>query len=158
MTIDGNSTGDSNAAVDGSITPVRFYVQPPPNLKFELVQVSIEVSDSGLLNIDSYGNVAGPLANGIQFFTIFNGVEKLDLNPFRSNRQLITLGPTVTQVPFAGNVNVNTYSFNVWEHIEQGPVISGNNNDRFGVIIQDDLRDLMNHTITVKGNMRIESI
>ena len=47
MTLDGLAMGDGDQAVDGSITPVRFYVQPPDNDDWRISAFTMAVSGTG---------------------------------------------------------------------------------------------------------------
>lgn len=158
--IDGLVTGNSSANTDGSITPVKFYIQPDINLIYNLSFVSIEISDSGNPAIDDYGSITGPLANGIQFFLEINGVETDFGMAIKTNRELITLGPATQQLSFSGSTKVTTYGFDVLEHAPRSSVIrlSGDTFDKFGFIVQDDLSSLIEHTLTIKGSSIIRTI
>ena len=158
MTLDGSPAGNPNANVDGSVTPVKFYITPSANQDIEVVQVGIEVSDSGNPGLDDYGNIAGPLLNGIQFFVEVDGVEVNVFNPLTSNRELINLGPVVERAAFSGSTVVNLYSFNAWQHAKSGLMIRGDRNEKFGVKINDNLSSLIAHTFVVKGNIRLASV
>ncbi len=158
MTDDGDPAGNADADVDGSITPVEFFIQPLPTTAFEVVQVTVEISDAGNPGLNDFGNIVGPLANGVQFFIDQKGSRLLFGNPIKTNRSLIGLGPIVQRLPFQGGVEVGTFTFNVFEHAKQGILLSGNTNDKFGIIIQDNLLALEAHTVVVKGNIRLETV
>lgn len=65
LDLTGDGTGAKDAAVDGSVTPVKFKIQPPAGRHFILhrLLVYIECSRVGF-SADTYGNVA-KLANGV---------------------------------------------------------------------------------------------
>ncbi len=158
MTLDGDPMGDGDMAVDGSITPVEFFIQPSVGLQFHSTITSIEVSDSGTPVLEDYGSITGPLANGIQFFIDFNGVITDIFAPIKSNRDLLNLAPDLSRADFAGNQSVEIYTFDIKRHSDSFVNLYSSTADRFGVRIQDDLTSLEAHSVTVKGNIRLRTI
>lgn len=152
--------GDDKANVNGSIIPVKFWVQPEINEIFELVFASIEISDSGNPGLDDYGSIVGPLTNGIQFFVEVNGFEVTFGEPIKSNRELVNLGPISQQLSFSGSTKITTHSFNILDHAPQTAAVklNGSTNDKFGFIVQDNLLSLLEHTLTIKGSSLIKTI
>ena len=140
-----------DAAVDGSITPVKFWVQPLPNEFFELTKTTVGISDSGNPSVQDYGSIVGPLANGIQFFIELNGQEILFGPPIDSNVELINRAPEVQEIQFSGSVRLRVHTFDLLDHTSRGVTLNGATNDKFGVVIRDDLSSLVTHTFTIKG-------
>lgn len=158
MTDDGVLGTNANAAVNGSITPVDFWVQPPPTTEFVLNRLAIEVSDGGNPGLDDYGAITGPLPNGIQFFIERDTVKEDFGGPITSNREIVSIFPEVEILPFAGSIQLRLYSFDVFTHSNSPVVLQGNTNDKFGVTIQDNLLTLANHSFSVKGNVRAVNV
>ena len=150
-TDDGLPDGEQNANVNGSITPVDFYVQPVPGETFAIKHISIEVSDSGNPGIDDYGNIVGPLANGIGFFVELDGVKFQQGTNYHSNRELMNLGPVTQQLDFSGSTKVTIFNFDLASYDERGIVIQGKKNEKFGITINDDLTTLIHHGFNIKG-------
>lgn len=158
MTLDGDPDGDMNMAVDGSITPVEFYVAPLHGFQFFITIISIELSDSGVPVLSDYGSITGPLTNGIQFFIDHDG-DVIDLfQPAKDNRDLLKLAPTLSRRDFAGNQSLEIYTFNTKRHSNAPIILNSASNDRFGVRVQDDVRALTAHSVVVKGNIRLRDI
>ena len=150
-TVDGQQGSDNDAAVNGSITPVDFFISPPADTTYEIFAVSLEISDSGAPALSDYGSVAGPLANGTLVFAVMGGVEVPLSAPVKENRDLITLGPNSSRFEYTASVTVTTYEFNLLETATSGILIQGNKGDSIGFRIADDLSSLINHSITIKG-------
>jgi len=158
MTDDGIIGTNSNAAVDGSSTPVKFFIQPLQTTEFLVSQVAIEISSSGNPGIDDYGSITGPLTNGLQFFTEIDGVEADFGGPLKSNREVIQLFPNFQEVMFAGSIELRVYTFDVLAHSKSPIRLNGNTFDKFGVIVQDNLSSLVDHSISCKGNIRLINV
>lgn len=158
MTLDGDPAGDANMAVDGSITPVEFFITPSAGTQFHSSITSIEVSDSGSPVLSDYGSISGPLTNGIQFFLDIGGVITDIFAPIKSNRDLLNLAPALTRQNFAGNQSLEIYTFDTRLHSNAPVVLNSATGDRFGVRIQDDLTMLIEHSVVTKGNIRLRNI
>ena len=52
----------------------------------------------------------------------------------------------------------NAYDFNINQYADRGFLLNGNKNDKYGVIIQDDLSGLTSQTFAVKGSLRVSNI
>ena len=158
MTLDGDPMGDANMAVDGSVTPVEFFIRPTAGFQFFSSITSIEVSDSGSPTLTDYGSITGPLTNGIQFFVDIDGVVTDILAPIKSNRDLLNLAPTLTRQDYSGNQSLEIYTFDTGLHADSPVVLNSASGDRFGVRVQDDLSTLIAHSVVTKGNMRLRNI
>lgn len=151
LTTNGLLTGNENANVNGSVTPVKFYTQPPTGIFYNIVAGVFAVSDGGSTSINDYGAIDGPLANGVQVFIEKDGVETLIGNPIKSNRGLHDIGPNIQTTAFSA-VDLRVYNFDIFNYYPRGIQLNGNTNDKFGVIIQDDISTLNTHTVGVKGS------
>ena len=158
LTDDGLPEGNSNSNVNGSVTPVEFYVQPPANLQFEITGITIGVSDVGTPAITDYGNVLGPLTNGIQFFVDRGVTRALFGNPIHTNRELIELAPMTQRIKFAAGAEIAVYTFNAFAYSKEGIVLRGASSDKFGFIVQDNISTLVSHVMAAKGSIRLESV
>ena len=154
FTDDGQLGGNDNAAVDGSTTPVKFWIQPAPTTMIIASHLTVQISSSGNPGLDDYGNIPGPLTNGIQLFLEVNGNEIPFGGSLKTNRVLGLLFNKFTEVTFAGSIEVRTYSFDVTDHSKSPIILNGNNEDKFGVIIQDNVAALANHAFAAAGNIR----
>lgn len=150
-TDDGVIGSNNDANVNGSIIPVKFWVQPLVNEIFELTLTTVSISDGGNPAVNDYGGIVGPLTNGIQFFIELDGQEILFGPTITSNRELINRAPTIQQIQFAASIRLRTHTFNLLDHTPAPIILNGALNEKFGIIIQDDLSSLVAHNITIKG-------
>ena len=66
LTDDGTPTGSSDMLVDGSVTPVDFFVQAPQAIDLYITRLSFIVVDMNM-TLNSFGNIAA-LTNGLRLF------------------------------------------------------------------------------------------
>lgn len=161
----GLTNGSSSSNVDGSITPVDFWIEPSlglisgNELEFEIFSITIQLTSAGNNAVNTYGGLAA-LPNGVQFFAEREGSRELFGPPFNTNDQLVTLGQSVVRVDYSGNVQIETYSFNTKSHAERGIKLRIRKGvpEKFGFIVQDDLTGLLEHRVIVRGSVQIGEI
>jgi hypothetical protein len=68
MTDDGTPTGSSDMLVDGSVTPVDFFVEAPQDQDLYVTRISFIVVDQNM-TLNQFGNI-GALTNGMRLFYI----------------------------------------------------------------------------------------
>lgn len=68
MTDDGSVTGSSDMLVDGSVTPVDFFVEAPQDQDLYVTRISFIVVDQNM-TLNQFGNI-GALTNGMRLFYI----------------------------------------------------------------------------------------
>jgi len=68
MTDDGSATGSSDMLVDGSVTPVDFFVEAPQDQDLYVTRISFIVVDQNM-TLNQFGNI-GALTNGMRLFYI----------------------------------------------------------------------------------------
>ena len=66
MTDDGTPTGVSDMLVDGSVTPVDFFVEAPQDKDLYVTRVSFIISDQNM-SLNNFGNISA-LTNGCRLF------------------------------------------------------------------------------------------
>ena len=153
MSSDGTPAGSFSLAVDGSVTPAEFWIQPPPTLKIAVRATNVLIGDNGASDIDEYGNVPA-LANGTVFWGEFDGVkEDLALNPFMTNGDWLTNGLDVFAVNLGGGgggdrVITIREPFSAYS---RGFILDGSKGEKFGIRIRDDLSSLVFHECEVKA-------
>lgn len=157
LTDDGLIDGNQESNVDGSVTPVKFFTQPPEDRFYSIRTAAIHVSDSGSVKIDDYGSISGPLPNGLVFYVLINGEERILGPGFKSNRDLSELGPIITRQNYS-NVSTITYEFDISPIAKRGIQLVGSRGDQFGIIVRDDLSTLVSHVVAIKGSNRKRKI
>ena len=66
LTDDGTPTGSSDMLVDGSVTPVDFFVEAPQDMDLYVTRISFIVVDQNM-TLNQFGNI-GALTNGMRLF------------------------------------------------------------------------------------------
>jgi hypothetical protein len=66
LTDDGTPSGSSDMLVDGSVTPVDFFVEAPQDRDLYITRVSFIVVDQNM-SLQNFGNIAA-LTNGLRLF------------------------------------------------------------------------------------------
>ena len=66
LTDDGTVTGSSDMLVDGSVTPVDFFVEAPQDADLYVTRISFIVVDQNM-TLNQFGNI-GALTNGMRLF------------------------------------------------------------------------------------------
>ena len=155
MTTDGTAGGDPNNEVDGSITPVKFWVQPEGTEDWRISQFTMAVSGTGAETRTGYGTIVAGLTNGIDFFVEIDGVEQIVTvgAPLQNNQDLLRNGRDFGLFNFTGADDTIFVRDNLLD-FSMGFVLRGSLNEKFGIIVNDDLTTLVQHQVFVKaGNL-----
>lgn len=65
--------GSAEMNVDGSTTSVSFTLTVPANETWYIRGLGFNLADSNIANINNFGNIAGPLTNGLLIELSYNG-------------------------------------------------------------------------------------
>jgi len=153
----GDGTGTKNAAVNGSVTPAQFFIQPPPGKSFFIKGLDIRVVDAGLLLPEGYGALAA-LSTGIQLLRYKpEPVNMLDgVNVVRHYDWLtFSQGRSWADTTGLGVTNNNTFTCHV--KFPEAVFLDGGSGDRMAVIISDDLTGLVQHYFRAVGYESVSS-
>jgi len=151
VTDDGTILGASSLAINGSLTPVEFWIQPTSIEFMTIEQINVVISDVGGPAATDYGNLSGPLANGLQFFVDLV-IGKSDLVPvcLHSNQELVLISSTFDVSDFAAGSRVLKYR-DLLNEYSVGFELDGSRDEKLGVRVQDDLSALGVHRCFIKG-------
>ena len=149
FTDDGTPGGSSNMAVDGSVTPVTFFVQPPSDEIWRVLHIFLIIEDTGLYRPDNYGAI-GALTNGI-VSAVRTGTSPLVTGAFPiqtnadwdlfSSRFEVREGTGAT-LALVSRIDTG----------EQNPTrLDGSLNRNLAVTINDDLTGLTDHRAVASG-------
>jgi hypothetical protein len=145
------SCGDWNMAVNGSVTPVVFYLRPPAGANWDLYTFNVSITDDVVMDSGKFGGIAA-LTNGL-FSRIVNGVIK-NLPVIVNNLGFAEIGFTIR---YDDKAPAGIYGFLASKNYSQINGVSirleGSGADEFQVIIQDDLTDLTHMAITANGHV-----
>ena len=153
LTLD-NDGSTIEATGNYALAAESFYIQPPAGEIWRINRMIIYLQDNGNLGQDGYGS-GSALTNGISVqHSTDNGLTILtDL----TDSQTIKINPHWSRV----NYDVNIYNYtggdgtlgSRWTFANNGyPIrLVGDNNDRFQVIVNDDLSGLLAHSFFIGG-------
>ena len=147
----GDGTGNKNANVDGSVTPVYFKFNADGNIH-HLVRMIVNIRDSANMSADNYGNIL-ELTNGLTV-ALYNASDdsvKHDYTaglPIKSNADWARVCYDVDADTFGSGDDFVAVR---WTFIKAGQAVIVNPDTYFAVKIQDNLTGLVNHTFMVQG-------
>ena len=150
MSSDGTPSGMINLNVNGSVTPVDFWVEPPiPKSVLKIEALTVTINDTGNPSSTGYGNLA-TLTNGMQLFFEINGFKIPVETPIKRNVDLVGRSQIFEVIQFA---TVRTVVFRdlLSQYSTSGFQIDARRSEKFGVTVRDDLSTLSNHNFIVKG-------
>lgn len=148
-----NAAGSAEAAVDGSVTPVEFYVRPVAGEVWRIARMLVFLEASSIA-AGSYGPVpVGSLSNGIRVYLANSDVETNDL------LDVHTIHTSAGWAEYCHDAQVkawgagNEFLTVRWTFTKAGvPLrLDGNKQERLVVLVQDDLTGLVSHQFIVQG-------
>jgi len=149
LTSTGNNSGDINMNVDGSSVPVEFWYAPLENETIVVRGLTITVGFIGATKADEYGNVLGPLPNGVRVYVERDGIKTYSNLLLRNNSDLARGSISLNVIAFS-NSNLIVYQQN-FGTFSDSYLLKGDTNDRFGIEIRDDLTSLDLHECEIRG-------
>jgi hypothetical protein len=153
LTENGDGTGNGSQAVNGSITPVKFFIQPPSDEKHRLKRMNVHGIDGNWSNATQYGALGGALANGIRIYVENDGgiIKEYtnDIKIKRTHDWSLLAGVDSINVGGAGaDPLLVRWTF---DRGCSDIVLDGANGERLVVEIADDLTGLDDHLCMVQG-------
>jgi len=150
MDTNGDGTGSTSMAVDGSVTPVDFFLTPSAGETFSCHRMMTFVQDGGNFNVDEWGS-GQTLVNGIELIHSVAGAETI-LQTIRSSGDLAGIMYDVNYLDFGNgdNVIVGRLTFTkmgseIYLHDEH--------TDKLIIRINDDLTGLTEQRVQVQGHV-----
>ncbi len=147
----GDGTGNASMNVDGSSTPVKFYIQPPDTDRYILKRMDIEVLDANFNNALQYGALT--LTNGMRIYVENDGgiikEYTLGFNIKRNHDWALLAGVDTPVIGGAGSdALIVRWTFaNGCSDIE----LDGSKNERLVIEIRDLMTGLDDQLIQVQG-------
>ena len=147
---DGDGTGSTNQAVNGSVTPVTFKLAPAAGEVMLISRIMFYIEDTGNFDAADWGNGI-TLTNGVQIKQKKNGIVSNFGAACKSTGDL------------AGMMyDINHFAFGVGNEIVCGRLtftkfgepmrLDGDFGDELQIVIQDDLTGLVNQRVTAQGH------
>lgn len=152
---------NNDMAVDGSMTPVLFKVQPSVNILASIRFIKINLICASKINVSAFGYGSG-LTNGVQLVKLINDAEDYSLIPYRwkANRDLLSFEPNRCQV-IEGADGATTgeiiMSIDLIELLGGVLRLDGIDLHGLGFIISDDLSGITGFRAHVVGWSRLMS-
>lgn len=131
----------------------KFYVQPSNTDDWRIATFSIVLSSTGSQNRTDYGSIANGLPNGLNFFIEQDGQEIIITagGSIKTNQDLLRNGRDFGLFNFAAGDDSIFAQDNLLD-FSMGFVLRGSKNEKFGIIINDDLSGLTQHQVFVKAS------
>ena len=154
----------SSLVVNGASSPIVFSVDASPLYDIFIKSISVEISDNGSPNLNSFGALS-PLANGVRWvhFTQVNGEYELH-EGIKTNKAFIRLGVDTPAIGTGvdafladvagGGTNKSYFPIIDMEEtygMKYGLKLKKGSTDRISFIVQDNLTGLSEFNIVAHG-------
>lgn len=154
MSENGDGTGNGSQNVDGSSTPVLFYIQPSATEKFTLRRMNIHAIDGNWNNALQYGALGSALTVGIKIYVEVNGGAIIkdytnDITIKRTHDWALLAG--VDSVNIGGAVADPLLVRWTFKRGSCDIVLDGSKNERLVIEIGDNLLGLNDQLAMVQG-------
>lgn len=150
----GDGTGTVNANGNYASAAEDFYIQPADGEILQINRMIVTVEDTSGFSAVEYGNTAAALTNGINIKVVYgtDGVTNnfTSLFPIKANSHW---GSYCYDVDLKTWSTGNEFLLVRWTfgHTGQRIRLTGKDNDRFVVTLNDDLSGLVSHLFIVQG-------
>jgi hypothetical protein len=143
---DGSS---ENMAVDGSVTPVIFHIQPPEGEVWRIDGWIIYVEDGGSFDAQKWGNNI-TITNGFMPRLKRGNNEAVDLLSFglKSSGDLASISDEFKHLDFGSG---NQFVIAKWDFIKTGQYLRLTSDDRLEIVVRDDLTNLVSQFSHIQG-------
>lgn len=148
----GDKTGAVNMNVNGSVTPVSFYVKPPIGYTYGLARIIAGVKDGGVWATENWGGLGSPLTNGIKMYIKLNGLGEVDMTqvPIRSNFDLANISYDADYQTIGSGESYMAFRF-TFTRAGQFVILNGDLGDYIRFEINDNLTGLTTQRVSVQG-------
>lgn len=156
LTTGGDGSGSEEQTVDGSVTPVEFYITPPAGQVYLIKFMSWDmICSSSIDSLLTYGNIA-PLTNGVIFAVeeVAAAVTIRGLNgtrPIRDNADLFFMGMQGTDIGNRNDANALTGYTDFMQVF--GSPLRLTEEERLVCRVQDDLTSIVSQKMLVTGRI-----
>jgi hypothetical protein len=159
-----DSTGSSNMAVDGSVTPIEFFIKASSDYDLYITQLSINIGDDNTPATNEFGDLVA-LTNGIKFSWFSNPEGELVIrNAIKTNRNFIRIcnasegvgsGTNAYLIDTQGGTSEKNYllriDFTTFFGMVHGLRLKKGSTDKIVFLIRDDLTTLVTFDIIASG-------
>lgn len=164
LTDDGLVGDGSNhiANVNGSVTPVPFWIGPPADEMWAIYRMVVTIEDNANITADSYGGIS-ELTNGVSLKIIegnqTTGKVLVDLMDGDNVKNVVGWAEHTYDMAEHSFGSGNNFVVARWTFAHAGRplILDGADLDKLVVYINDDLTTLVHHEFQVQGH-RIDGI
>lgn len=155
LTLDGAtpvSEVNRNMNVDGSTTPKRFKIQPPPGQIWQLTRIIFMMRDDGSFDSGGWGNNGGtPLDNGVSIGLTIKGTDyDKSVVPWKTVADLGAIAHDLTHHNFGQGAEFLTMRL-TFSKAGQNIRLVGDDGDNLWMDISDDLQYLLEQRAMAQG-------
>jgi len=151
-TDDGTTSGSKALAVNGSVTPVTFWLPVAAGEIMQVFQVVVTIIDNGTPGFGDFGNITNGLTNGLQVFYDKKSVT-VNGSVYKNNEGLLSESDSHNTVNYSGNNEAHVFRDNMMSH-SNGILLYGDDGDRIGIVVQDDLTSVTHLNCFYKYHIR----
>ena len=150
----GDGTGDANAIGDYSSTVTDFLISHPASAPTNLFinRLIVHIEDTNNWSADNYGNLSGPLTNGISILKLDGNLQVsqtvTEADPIKSNAHWGKFCYDVNLVSFGSG---NDFFQVRWTLAKSGYPARLAPGESFAVRLNDDFTGLVQHTFNFQG-------
>ena len=145
-----NSLGSELMSVDGSVTPVEFFVQPPADEVWFISRWMLYLEDAKGFDVTTWGS-NGTLTNGLDLFVEIDGIETNQIEfPIKHNGDIAAIAYDMQLHTFGTGNDILTAR---WSFSKMGQFLrlDGSTSDRLVVRVNDNLVGVDKQTVNIQG-------
>lgn len=154
----GLDSGNTDLAVDGSLTSVEFFAESDNDFDIHIMSCDVLIADL-LVPLNRFGNIAGGLAVGFDLQVIEGGVETFVIEKALTNGEVIIQSGAAwaaVELPsYLANSNAWVIKVPLSEFVPGGLRLGRGTKDQFVATVNDDLIDLDLMEVAIFGYKHI---
>jgi hypothetical protein len=150
---DGTTSGTKEILGDYSETADEFTVAPPSGQVFEIARIIVFVQDTGAFDAGDYGAISSGITNGITVAVRDASGTITDLCdgvPITNNAGWARTCYDAQSLAWGTGDNMLTARW-TFAKARAVPVLDGSKGEYLSAMVNDDLSDLVSHTIMAQG-------
>ena len=148
----GDGSGNKDAIGNYLATPTDFYLQPPAGYIYRISRIIVSVEDTTVMQAQEYGNLGGPLTNGIAIKYTRND-EEIFLTDDHTIKTNADWGAFAFDVDIKAWGAGNEFLVTRWTFSKSGQFVRlvGNAGDKLVASLSDNFTGLINHHFLAQG-------
>lgn len=156
----GSDSGTTNLNVDGSSTPVKFFIEAEQDFDIRIMNIVITITD-GVINHNKFGGIPSALTNGWDLQVLEQGETTFIIEKAKSNGEILQKsgslvfwgnGQSTNIIPnFSSANDALIVNIPISQYIPGGFRIGTNGVDKLQSVVNDDLTGLVSMTVRALG-------